>query len=393
MKSLPARGGPRRSTALSIVLLTTCAFSGALRLYSQDIPTLSVDVKVINVLASVRNKRGDIVKDLTKDDFTLTEDGRPQNIRYFSQQSDLPLTLGLLVDTSVSQRRELGEERDASAQFLDQLLRLDRDKAFVMHFDFDVELLQDLTSSRQKLRAALDELELGERSASQPGGGGGSRGGSGGGGGSRGGVGIGWPGGGVGWPGGGRRRGGSGGGGGNGGGGGRIGGGTDLYDAVYLASDELMSKQKGRKAVIILSDGVDTGSKLALADAIESAQKSDTIVYSILFSDESAYNRGGFGFPGGGGRGGRGGGGQENHPDGKKVLQQLSRETGGRFYEVTKKDPIDQIYASIQEELRNQYSIGYSSDKPYDGTYRKISLTPKSRDLVVQARDGYYAGK
>ena len=149
-----------------------------------------------------------------------------------------------------------------------------------------------------------------------------------------------------------------------------------------------MSKQKGRKAVIILSDGVDTGSKMTLADAIESAQRADTMVYSILFSDESAYG-GGFGFPGG--RGGRRGGGMENHPDGKKVLQQLARETGGRFFEVSRKEPIDKIYASIQEELRNQYNIGYSSDKPYDGTFRKILVAAKSKDLKVQAREGYYA--
>jgi VWFA-related protein len=389
MKSLPVFGATRRSTALSIVLMTMCAFGGASRLYSQDIPTLSVDVKVINVLASVRTKHGDIVKNLTKDDFTLTEDGRSQTIKYFSQQSDLPLTLGLLVDTSPSQQRVLGQERDASVIFLDELLRLDRDNVFILHFDFDVELLQDLTSSRQKLRAALDELEIGDRSGSQPGGG--SRGRSGGG--SRGGVGIGWPGGGMGWPGGGRRQGGSGGG---GGGGGRSGGGTNLYDAVYLASNELMSKQQGRKAVIILSDGVDTGSKLTLADAIESAQRADTLVYSILFSDASAYGGGGFGFPGGMGGGRRGGGmpfPQAGPEDGKRVMQQLAQETGGRFFEVSGKHPIEQIYASIQEELRNQYSIGYSSDKPYDGTFRKIRLTMKSKDLIVQAREGFYARK
>ena len=349
---------------LVLVIFTAVFVGSAAR--AQDVPTLSVNVKVINVLATVRDKHGDIVKNLTKDDFVLTEDGRPQTIKYFSQQSDLPLTLGLLVDTSLSQRRVLGEERDASYVFLDRLLRLDRDSAFVIHFDFDVELLQDTTSSRQKLKAALDELELSDdrRGGSQPGGGGGRRGG-------------GYPGG---------RRGGHGGWG---------GGGTDLYDSVYLASDELMSKQHGRKAVIILSDGVDTGSKLTLADAIEAAQKADTMVYSILFSDESAYGGFGVGFPGGMGRGGRRGGGwpmpQIGHADGKKVLQQLSRETGGRFYEVSKKESIEQIYASIQEELRNQYNIGYSSDKPYDGSYRKIQLTAKSKDLKVQAREGYYA--
>lgn len=355
MKSQPVSGVLRKATPVALLAIVA---GGALRLRAQDVPTLSVNVKVINVLATVRDKHGDIVKNLTKDAFALTEDGRPQTIKYFSQQADLPLMLGLLVDTSVSQRNVLGEERDASYVFLDRLLRLDRDNAFVLHFDFDVELLQDLTSSRQKLRAALDELELGDRGGTQPGGG--------------------------------RRPGGRRGGGGRGGWGG---GGTNLYDAVFLSADELMLKQQGRKAVIILSDGVDTGSKVSLNDAIEAAQRADTIVYSILFSDESAYG-GGFaiGFPGGmGGRGGRWPMPQMDHADGKKVLQQLSRETGGRFFEVSRKHPIDEIYASIQEELRNQYNIGYSSDKPYDGAYRKIALKAKSKDLTVQAREGYYA--
>ena len=349
----------RIATRTSVICLVALAFQSLPAALAQDIPTLSVNVKVINVLATVRNKHGDIVKNLTKDDFTLIEDGRPQTIKYFSSQSDLPLTLGLLVDTSTSQRRVLGQERDASLVFLDQLLRLDRDNAFILHFDFDVELLQDLTSSRQKLRAALDELELPERGGMRPGGG--SSGGGGGGG---------------------RRRG--------GGGWGR-GGGTDLYDAVYLASDELMRRQQGRKAVIILSDGVDTGSKLTLSDAIESAQRSDTIVYSILFSDESSGFS--FGFPGGMGGGRRGGiqFPQIGQADGKKVLEQLAKETGGRFYEVSNKHPIEQIYASIQEDLRNQYNIGYSSDKPYDGTFRKIKVSARAKDLTVQAREGYYA--
>ena len=358
----------RRPTSICLLI----ALAGGIAAFAQDVPTLKVDVKVINVLATVRDKHGNIVKNLNKDDFTLSEDGRPQTIKYFTQQSDLPLTLGLLVDTSMSQRRVLGKERDASAVFLDELLRVDRDKAFVIHFDFDVELLQDLTNSRQKLRAALDELELGDRSGGYPGGGG-----------------RGYPGGG-----GGRRHGG--------------GGGTNLYDAVYLSSDELMSKQQGRKAVILLSDGVDTGSRLTLNDAIESAQRADMIVYSILFSDESSYNRGGFSWPAGGiggpmGGGRRGGGypggggrypgaGRDHDPaEGKKVMKQLADETGGRYFEVSSKHPIEEIYASIQEDLRNQYNLGYSSDKPYDGTYRKIEVTAKQKDLTVRAREGYYA--
>src|SRR5208337_4880884 len=208
----------------------------------QDVPTFSSEVNVVNVLATVRDKQGKIVSNLTKDDFKLQQDGQPQTIRYFTKVTDLPLTLGLLVDTSMSQRRVLEQERSSSYSFLENLMREDKDKAFLIHFDWEVELLQDLTSSRQKLNAALEKLDN-PKFAPGYGGGGGS-------------------------------------------GGGRQGGGcTTLYDAVFLGSDELMQKQKGRKALIILSDGVDTGSKLSLNRAIESAQRANTLVYSILYAD------------------------------------------------------------------------------------------------------------
>jgi len=314
--------------------------------------TFSADVKVVNVFATVRDKQGRIVRDLTKDDFTLDEDGRAQVIRYFSQESNLPLTLGLLVDTSVSQRRVLGEERAASYRFLDQVLREDRDHAFLIHFDHEVELLQDLTSSRRKLETALSELELPQeqRQRGQ------------------------WNG-----------RGGA--------GGGRRGGGTMLYDSILLASDELMKKQPGRKALILLTDGVDTGSKSFLSKAVESAERADTLVYSILFADRDAY--GGFGF-GAGGAGRRGGGyprGGDDRPDGKKVLERISRQTGGAFFEVSKKLPIDKVYDQIQEELRNQYSLGYTPEKSDAGSgYRHIHVATRQADLEIQTRDGYYAG-
>ncbi len=321
--------------------------------------TLSIDVKVVNVLATVRNKQGQIIRDLNKDDFRLEEDGRLQTIRYFARESDLSLTLGLLVDTSLSQRRVLGQERSASYSFLDQVLREKKDSAFVIHFDREVELLQDLTQSRKQLDSALGSLETpqspqrGGRNSPGP------------------------------WPGPHQR-----------------GGGTLLYDAVFLASDEVLKKQDGRKAVIILSDGVDTGSQLTLATAIESAQRTNTLVYSILFADPEAYGAmGGFGGPHMGGPGGMGrhGGGssrfpQQVHPDGKKVLERLSRETGGGFFEVSKKQPIDQIYERIQEELRNQYSLGYSPDRAdAQAGYHKIHLVTIEKGLIVQARDGYYA--
>lgn len=366
--------------AVSVVTLT---LEGR-PLSGQQQPTFSTDVKVVNVLATVRNKQGQIVRDLTKDDFTLQEDGRPQIIRYFSQETNLPLTLGLLVDTSMSQWRVLDEERTASYSFLDQMLR-DKDLAFLIHFDREVELLQDLTSSRQDLESALNGInprQIDQGSSGRRGSQRDSNAGT-------------WPGGqgGPGWPSGragggqGRRRAGMG------------FGGTSLYDAVYLASDELMKKQQGRKALIVLSDGVDNSSKVSLETAIEAAQRSDTLVYSILFSDQQAYgSRGGFGSPDWGGIGGMGrrGGGrrfpQQARPDGKKILERISKETGARLFEVSSKQPIDKIYSSIEEELRNQYSLGYTPDQTTTAsTYHKIRVIVRQKDMTVQARDGYYS--
>ena len=340
------------------------------------VTTVSVDVKVVSLPVTVRDKHGQIVRNLTKDDFTLEEDGHPQTIKYFSQDANLPLTLGLLVDTSLSQRNVLDEERKASRSFLDQMLKQEKDRAFIIHFDREVELLQDLTSSREKLQKALDDLRTPLVVHDQPGdSGGGSQGG--------------------------QRR--------------VRHGGTQLYDAVYLASNELMKKQEGRKALIILSDGVDRGSKTSLESAIESAQRADTMVYSILFKDKSETDRGGYeprrvgggggwpggggggGWPGGGGRGGRGGGQrrpEEPRPDGKKILERISKETGGRMFEVSKKETVAQIYTTIAEELRTQYNLGYSPDrKEADESYHRIKLTAKARDYSVQTRDGYYAGR
>jgi VWFA-related protein len=219
-------------------------------------------------------------------------------------------------------------------------------------------LLQDLTSSKQELEAALRLLGTPELQRTNPngrcsGGSGGSRGS--------------------------RRPDGRAG-----------GGGTLLYDAVYLASDELMKRQPARKALIILSDGDDRGSKESLETAIESAQRADTVVYSILFKDEEGNGnwggRGGMGRPGGARRNP-----QQSRPDGKKVLERLSQQTSGRLFEVTKKQTFSDIYASIERELRNQYSIGYTPASNSGPGYHKINLTTKGKDLVVQARDGYYA--
>ncbi len=265
-----------------------------------------------------------------------------------------------------------------------------KDKAFLIHFDREVELLQDLTSSREKLLSALDLLKTpsdrdrsNDQRSNDPNDSD-SRSGSGS-----------------------HRR-----------------GGTQLYDAVFLASNELMKKQQGRKALIILTDGVDRGSKTYLESAIESAQRADTVVYSIYFADShredrnegqrrgGGMGRGGGGWPGGGGGGwpgggggypggggGRGGRGGQRHPeeprtDGKRILQRVSKETGGRFFEVTKKEPVGQIYDSIVEELRIQYSMGYTPDKDSAASgYHHVQLAVKRKDLTVQTREGYYADR
>jgi VWFA-related protein len=348
-------------------------------------PRISMDVKSVSVPVTVRDKHGKIIANLTKEDFAVEEDGRSQTVDYFARENDLPLRLGLLVDTSLSQRRVLEEERSASYSFLDHLLRENKDLAFVIHFDREVELLEDFTGSRPKLQAALQSLQTPQMDANS--GGGGGQSGGGGQGGGIGGGGIG--GGGI----GGRRGGGGGGRGGRGSGHG--GGGTLLYDAVYLAGDDLMSKQQGRKALIILSDGVDHGSKVGITTAIETAQRADTVVYSILFKDDEGFgNRGAISMgPFGTGRRGGGRGPQEERVDGKRILEQISKETGGRLFEVSKKETVEKIYAQIEEELRNQYSLGYTPDKNTGPGYHKLHVATKQKELVVQARDGYYSAQ
>jgi VWFA-related protein len=284
---------------------------------AQDVPTFSSDVKVIGVLATVRTKNGDIVQDLTKDDFLLTEGGRPQTIKYFSRETNLPLVLGLLVDTSGSQRRVLGEEQEASDRFLDEVLREDLDRTFVVHFDYRPEVLQNITTSKAQLRKSLQRLNPPFQ----------YRGGA---------------------------------------------GGTTLYDAVYLCSNLITKKETGRKAFILLTDGDDHGSRTTVELAIEAAQRADTLIYSILFEDDTF-------------------GGREFGPDGKQILRKMSRESGGGFFEVSKKRGLDAIYRQLQEELRNQYSLGYTPDDLSTKGFRTIKLTTRRKGLVVQARSGYYA--
>jgi VWFA-related protein len=363
-------------------------------------PTLSVDARLVNIPVIVLDKRGALVRNLTKDNFEIKVDDHPQTIRYFNVDTDLPLTLGLLVDTSMSQRTVIDDERTASFAFLDDMLNgpADRDKAFVVQFAHQTDLLQDVTSSKPKLQAGLKELSTPASGGDSGGSSSGSTSGSSSGSDSSD----------------------------SGTDRARRGGGTTLYDALFLSSDELMSKQKGRKAVVILSDGVDSGSKESLASSIEAAQRADTIVYAIYYQGREAggfqqdrnrqgggypggrgggypgggYPGGGGGYPGGGG-GGRGGGQrpqQISRPDGRKILQRMADETGGRLFEVSKKETLADIYKEIGEELRAQYRLGYSPDKDTSSEgYHRIDLsfsksTPNAKDLYIQSRDGYYIG-
>jgi len=299
-------------------LLSAASLLGASSLaFGQDEATFSTSLNVVDVLATVRTKKNEIVRDLTKDDFILTENGRPQTIRYFSKESELPLTVGLMIDTSMSQQKVLESERTASFRFLDQVLRESKDKLFVMQFDMAVQLRQTLTSSRQALEDVLPYVDTPTRRE----------------------LGL------------------------------QNGGGTLLFDAVVKASNDVLKNQKNRKAMVVLSDGGENGSTATLMDAIEAAQRADSLIYSILFSDSS--------FPGG---------------DGRSILQRLSKETGASYWEVSKKHGIEDIYQSIEEELRSQYSMGFVSDQPPEiSEFRNLKLTTKQKGLVVQTRERYWA--
>src|SRR5271163_1926220 len=251
----------------------------------QSSTTLKVNVNVVQLFFNVKDKRGALIPNLTKTDFQILEDGKPQTIKYFAAESNLPLTLGILIDSSGSQARVL-----------------DMDLAFVIDFDVNVELLQDFTSSVRLLKTALNSARIN----------------------TAGGSGTGIPG---------------------------LGGGTVptqgaprgtlLYDAVYLASHDELAQQVGRKAMILLTDGQDEGSQLKIKDAIEAAQKSDSIVYVLLCADRGFYGFGGY--------------------SGEGEMKKLTSETGGRVIEVGNKfEKLKEGFDQIANELRSQYNIGYA---------------------------------
>jgi VWFA-related protein len=281
----------------------------------------------------VRNKSNGLVGNLEKGDFQIFEDGKLQEIKYFTRETDLPLTIGMLVDTSASQRRLVDDERRAAYQFFSKVLRK-KDLAFLIQFGAEAELLQDETNSPRLLQEGLNQLHM-----SVP-----------------------------------------------------VGGlhpgpvptqqsqaGTILFDAVYLATTEKLVTETGRKTLVLITDGVDTGSKISRDKSIESAQKADTIIYSIDYEDPSAYG-GGFGTI-------RIGGGQ-----GEGDLRRMSGETGGRVFKVDRHNSLDDIFRDLQDEMRSQYAIGYAPPGgKKDGAYHKIEIRVGNKDYKVQARKGYYA--
>jgi VWFA-related protein len=290
--------------------------------------TLKVSTNVVSVYAVVMDKKGHLISNLNKDDFELTEDGKPQVIKYFSRSTDTPLTLGIMVDTSPSQRDVLRTEQEEADQFLHEVMR-PKDMAFVLHFDVDVELLQDFTEAVPRLTRAVDETVI------------------------------------------------------NGGGQGPLpgtfptgdsGGATHLFDAIYLAANDLMSQEVGRKVLIMLTDGGEQGSKVSEQGALEAAQKSDCMIYSVDIVDRAFYRGGGFGF------------------NGDSILKKLSEETGGRVIRVDRMRDTHEAFQEIANELRTQYSLGYTSTDPrHDGGYRKIRVRVKTGNYKVLAKTGYYA--
>lgn len=356
----------------------------------KPVTTIKVQAREVLLPVLVLDKHNAIVTNLAAKDFTLTEDGRPQVIKSFTSQSNLPFRLGLLVDTSRSVSSAMDSERTAAGKFVDLMLPADPkagvkgDEAFLIHFDREVELLEDFTNSRDKLHHELDSMgpTSQERNNQGPESSGDDRGGYGGGG--------------------------------RDGGYGQHGGmrnGTQLYDAIYLASDELMKPKSGRKALIVFSDGADHGSKETLNDAIDAADRANVQVFTIFFKGEE--ERPMNGFPGGGGRhGGMGGGGypgggggypggggrhggnprSEAGVDGKKIMQQIASRTGGQFFEAKKKDNLEEIYNQIAASLRQQYLLTYTPDKvDTEGDFHKIVLKTDKSDLTVITREGYYA--
>jgi VWFA-related protein len=295
-----------------------------------DTPVIRVDVELVNIFFSARERKGNYVRGLEAADFEVYEDGKRQEIKFFARETDLPLTIGLLVDVSRSQERLIETEKRASERFFERVLR-PKDMAFLISFGPDTDLLQDSTSSPGLLRRGLEQLRV------------------------TGGVGGVYTPSTVPIPGGGR--------------------GTVLYEAVWLAAKDKLRREVGRKAIILITDGVDVGSRVKIGEAIEEAQRSDAIIYTILFEDPR-YTSAMFG-----------------GASGEGAMKRMAEETGGRMFRVDRRHTLEQIYDQIAEEMRTQYALGYTPTNPArDGSFRRVEIKPKDRNIRIQARKGFYAG-
>jgi VWFA-related protein len=299
-----------------------------------SVATFKLTVNLVDVFFTVKAKDGTLVPHLTKNDCTITEDKEPQKLKSFVAETQQPLTLGILLDTSGSQQRVLPLEQDVGSQFLQRVLR-QKDEAFLISFDVDVDLMQDFTNSARQLTRAMNKAEIntagGNGAAGIPGAGGGTV------------PTIGDP------------------------------KGTVLYDAVYLASREKLSQESGRKAMILLTDGEDMGSSHKIGEAIAAAQKSNVIVYVILIADRGFY--GGFGY------------------SGYSTMKKITEETGGRLIDVGNNGKkLEAAFQQIEDELRTQYVATYTpSNTKLDGTFRKLGVECRGDGMKVQVRKGYYA--
>jgi VWFA-related protein len=305
---------------------------------NNPVATFKQTVNLVDLFFTVKDKNGNLVPHLTRDQCVISEDKTPQTLKSFVAETNQPLTLGLLLDTSGSQQRVLPLEQQAGSQFLEEVLR-SKDEAFLVSFDVNVDLLQDFTNSPRLLSRAMDKAEIN----------------------TAGGNGSGIPG---------------------------LGGGTVptvgdpkgtlLYDAIYLAANEKLNRETGRKAMIILTDGEDEGSREKIGDAIAAANRNNVIIYVILCADRGFY--GGFGMGYGG----------------YSAAKRISDETGGRLIDVGNNGPkLEAAFQQIQDELRTQYVASYTpSNTKQDGSFRKVGVDchgDGGQDLKVQVRKGYYA--
>jgi VWFA-related protein len=300
----------------------------------ESVANLKLNVNLVDVFFTVKDKDNNLVPHLSKNDCSITEDKQPQTIKNFSAQTDLPLTLGVLLDTSGSQQRVLQLEQDTGSRFLERVLR-QKDEAFLLSFDVNVDLLQDFTNSARMLSHAMSKAEIntagGNGAAGIPGAGGGT-------------VPI------YGDP-----------------------KGTVLYDAVYLASNEKMSQQTGRKAMILLTDGEDEGSDHKIGEAISAAQRANTMVYVILIADLQGYGNWGY--------------------SGFSAMKRMTEETGGRLINVGNNGKkLEAAFQQIEDELRTEYIASYiPTNTKLDGTFRRLNVSCSGDNMKIQARRGYFA--